>query len=69
MKNLLTILLGVIGQIVLLAQTPPPNPGDGDNDLHGGGGLPIDQYTVVLVVVLLGVALWYYKKSITQLVK
>lgn len=68
MKNFLALILGLIGQMVLFAQTPPD---PGDNAAPGGGDaeLPVDQYTVLLVVILLGVAVWYYKKNIIKLVK
>ncbi len=67
MKNFLILLLGLVSQVVLMAQIPP-DPGGGDNALPGGG-LPIDQYAIVLIVALLGIAVWYYKKSVTKLVK
>ncbi|APD07400.1 hypothetical protein UJ101_01893 [Flavobacteriaceae bacterium UJ101] len=68
MKNFLVLILGLIGQMVLFAQTPPD---PGDNALGGSGDqeLPVDQYTILLVVILLGVAVWYYKKNVMKLVK
>ncbi len=67
MKNFLMLVLGLISQMVLFAQTPPD---PGDNALGGSDeDLPVNQYTVLLVVILLGVAIWYYKKNVTKLVK
>ncbi|MFV0530724.1 MAG: hypothetical protein ACK5MD_04730 [Flavobacteriales bacterium] len=68
MKKFLMLILGLIGQMVLFAQTPP-DPGDNFIGPIQPNVLPIDQYTVLLIIVLLGVAVWFYKRNITKLVK
>ncbi len=62
MKNYLILTIGLIGQMFLFGQVPPD---PGDNALIGGNPdeLPIDQYTLILIILLVGVGVWFYKNK------
>ena len=69
MKNILMLILVGFTNLTLFGQVPPdPSP---RNSGPGSGPqeLPLDQYTILLVIALLAVAVWFYKKNILKLVK
>jgi len=61
MKNIIPTLSFVFLQTLLQAQSHPPPPTQDDQTV-----LPIDQYAILLIILLVGVAAVYTYKHITR---